>query len=76
MKIIVNSRTIFRFPTALVLNRLTLGFIRRQLRKNGVNLTKKQILALIKELKLYRKKYKNWNLIEAIDDGESLIINI
>ena len=55
-----NNRTVFLFPTRFILNNFTAGIIRRKLKKDGINLTKKQILPIIKEIKRYKKRNSNW----------------
>lgn len=78
MRITVNHRTIFLFPTRLVVNRLTTGFIRRKLEKQGISLTRKQALLFVKELRRYKKHHPEWNLIEVEDKdgGESVTIKV
>ena len=77
MKITVNDHTVFRFPTGLILNRLTAGIIRGQLGKRGLRLARKQTLLFIKELKKYKKRHPDWNLVETTEkDGDSVIIKI
>ena len=77
MKITVNSRTYFRFPTALIINRFTAGIIRRKLKKEGITLPLKQTLLLIKELKRYKKNHTEWNLVEIEDqNGNTVQIKI
>lgn len=65
MKITVNTRTVFRFPTCLTLNRLTAWIIRRKLKKEGIQLTGKQTARMLKELKRYKKNHADWNLVEV-----------
>ena len=77
MKVTVNGKTVFMFPTRLAINRLTAGFIRRKLRKEGVKLSRKQTVRMIKTLHKYRKKNPEWNLVEATEtDGDSIIVRI
>lgn len=64
MKITVNTRTVFLFPTALIFDCFTAGIIRRKLKKGKIRLTTKQIKLFIKEFKRYRKKHTDWNLVE------------
>ena len=66
-----------RFPTGLVLNRLTAGTVRRKLEEEGIHLTRKQIVLLIRELKLYKKRHRNWNLVEVQEsNGGSVVVKI
>ena len=46
------TKLTLHFPTALVLNRLTAGIVRKSLKKQGVRLTRKQTVLFIKELRL------------------------
>ena len=66
-----------RFPTGLILNRLTAGIVRKELEKEGILLTRKQTILFIKELKRYKKKHRDWNLVEVEgSDEDSVIIKI
>ncbi len=65
MKITINTRTVFLFPTGLIANRFTAGMIRRKLKKAGVSLTRKQTSLFIKEIRQYKKKYADRNLAEV-----------
>ena len=66
-----------RFPTGLVLNRFTAGIVRKQLKKEGIHLTRKQTVLFIKELKKYRRQHRDWNLVEVSEnDTNSIIIKI
>ena len=80
MKISINSgdtRLVFRFPTGLVLNRLTAGIVCRRLKKEGVHLTRKQTVLFIKELKRYKRTHHDWNLVEIEgNDEDSIIVKI
>ena len=77
MKVTINNKTVFMFPTRLVINRLTAGFIRRKLREEGVNLSRKQTVRMIKTLHKYRRKHPEWNLVEITEtDGDSIIVRI
>ena len=80
MKISIKSdklKMVFRFPTGLVLNRLTAGIACRKLKKEGFHLTRKQTVLLIKELKRYKKTHRDWNLVEITEsDTNSVIIKI
>jgi hypothetical protein len=62
------------FPTGLILNRLTAGFVRKQLKKEGVHLTRKQTVLFIKELKKYRRQHRDWNLVEVEENGKNSVI--
>lgn len=72
-----NTKLAFRFPTGLVLNRLTAGIACRKLKKEGFHLTRKQTVLLIKELKRYKKAHRDWNLVEVEGrDKGSVVIKI
>jgi replication-associated recombination protein RarA len=68
------TKLTLRFPTALVLNRLTAGIVRKSLKKQGVRLTRKQTVLFIKELKKYKKTHRDWNLVEVEEDGKNSVI--
>ena len=77
MKISIHSgdtKLVFRFPTGLVLNRLTAGIACRKLKKEGFHLTRKQTVLLIKELKRYKKTHRDWNLVEITENGTNSVI--
>ena len=66
-----------RFPTGLILNRCTAGMVRKELEKEGIHLSRKQTVLFIKELKRYKKKHRDWNLVEISEnDTNSVIIKI
>lgn len=77
MRVTVNDKTVFCFPTNLIVNRFFAGMIRRRLRKEGVKLTRKQTVKMIKALRKYKKRNPNWNLVEVTEsDGEHVIVRI
>ena len=80
MKISIKSddlKLTLRLPTGLILNRLTAGIVCRKLKKEGIHLTRKQTVLFIKELKKYKKKHRDWNLVEISEnDTNSVIIKI
>ncbi len=65
----------FRLPLGLAFNRMTAGFIARRAQKEGTNISKKQLRALIKEVKAYKKSHKSWKLVE-IDSGDGVHMEI
>lgn len=69
-----DSKIVLRFPTGLILNRLTAGFVCRKLKKEGINLTRKQTVLFIKELKRYKKRHRDWNLVEVQESGGGNVI--
>ena len=80
MKISIKSddlKLTLRLPTGLILNRLTAGIVCRKLKKEGIHLTRKQTVLFIKELKRYKKKHRDWNLVELEgSDEDSVIVKI
>ena len=75
MKITVNNRTAVLAPTGLVINRLTAHIFLRRLKKEGVHMTRKQLLLCLKEFKRYKKEHPEWNLIEVCSkDGNTVNI--
>ena len=77
MKITINTRTVFLFPTGLIANRFTAGIIRRKLKKEGVRLTRKQTSIFIKEIRRYKKNYADWNLVEVdCKNGDKIRVKI
>ena len=77
MRITVNDRTVFRFPTCLIINTLTAGIIRRKLKKYKLILTRKQTMRFIKELKRYKKSHSDWYLVEASEkNGDTVRVKI
>ena len=73
MKITINNRTVFRFPTGLVVNRFTASIVRRRLKKEGIHVTGKQFLLCWKECKRYKKEHPDWNLIEVFSKDGNLV---
>lgn len=73
MRIKINSHTVFLFPTGVIANRFTAGIISMMLEKEGVHLTKRQIKLFIKEIKRFKNKHPEWNLIEICDDDKDTI---
>lgn len=64
-----------RIPTGLALNRVTAGFLSKVCQKNGADISKEQLRALIKVLKDYKKRHPDWKLLEVDDaDGEQVEI--
>ena len=77
MKISVKSRTVLCLPTSFVINRFSAGIIRRMLQNKGIHLTKKQTVALVKEIKKYKKRHPDWNLVEVThSDGSKITVKI
>ena len=59
----------------MAFNRLTAGAIARRCQKEGTNISKEQLRALIKEVKAYKKSHKSWKLVE-IDSGDGVHMEI
>ena len=58
-----------RFPTPLALKILS--------KKGGVSLTRKQAVLFAGELRKFKKRHKDWKLVEVISaDGESVEITL
>ncbi len=81
MKIIVKTdehkNISLRFPTGLLLNNITAIFIHRAMKKKGINLKFGHLRALMKALKRYKRKHKNWNLVEvSSSDGDYVLVKI
>ena len=77
MKITINTRTVFLFPTGLIANRFTAGIIRRKLKKEGVRLTRKQTSIFIKEIRRHKKNHADWNLVEVdCKNGDKIRVKI
>ena len=69
-----NTKFTLCLPTSLALNRCTAGMVRRELEKEGIHLTRKQTVLLIKELKRYKKTHRDWNLVEVTESGTNSVI--
>ncbi|MBP3569268.1 MAG: hypothetical protein J6K04_08910 [Lachnospiraceae bacterium] len=79
MRVIVQENTgehhDIRIPTGLALNRATIGIISKVCEKNGVNISKKQLLVLLKALRDYKRDHPHWKLVEVEEaDGEHVEI--
>ena len=77
MKITINDRRSFRFPTGLVFNYFTAGILCRKLKKCGLHLTRKQIVVCIREINRYKKSHAEWSIVEFEGkDGDCVKIKI
>lgn len=77
MKITIENHTAFCAPSGLVLNRVTLGMLRRRLKKESVHISQKQLLLCAKEIKRYKKDHSDWNLVEVFTkEGKAIKIKI
>ena len=64
-------------PSGLVLTRFVAGFAPKYLKEYGLNITKEQAIAFIKELNRYRRKHPEWVLVEVeSSDGEYVKVKL
>jgi len=64
-------------PTGLALNRITACILPAALKRRGLMLTRRQLLAILRALRECRKRNSGWKLIEAeTADGEHVEITI
>lgn len=65
------------FPSGLVLNSISASFLPKYLEEQGVHITRAQALMFIKELNRFRKRHKDWTLVEVQDaDGDIVEIRL
>ena len=66
-----------RLPSGLLLNRFSAAFLPKLLAQNGLSITKEQARALVKELNRYRRRHRDWKLVEVQSvKGEYIQIKI
>lgn len=69
MRIIVKSKERpnirLLLPSCLMLNRFCAGWAAKGMESNGMPITKAQAVKLIRELNRYRKKHRDWVLVEV-----------
>lgn len=69
MKIVVKSddgpNIWLPIPSGLILNRFAAGVAPKYLKEYGIDITKEQAVAFIKELNRYRRKHPEWVLVEV-----------
>lgn len=64
-------------PTGLVLNRLTAGVLANGASKQGVSLTRAQLIALICALRECRRRHTDWKIVEVESaDGKRVEITL
>lgn len=64
-------------PTWLFANRVGANLVAKKLQEQGIHLDKKQALALVKYINAYRKKHKDWVLVEVESaDGSCVTIKV
>lgn len=52
-------------PTGLVLNDLTAGLVPKIMEQNGMTITTKQARKLIRAMKKYKRRHRDWTLVEV-----------
>lgn len=69
MKIIVRSPGYkcinLHFPSGLGLNPASAMFLPRIMKKNGINITRKQALTIVRAINRYRRSNPSWKFIEV-----------
>lgn len=66
-----------RIPSRLVLNSLTAGIAPRYLQEQGIRISKAQALAFIREINRFRKRHRDWKLVEVLAaDGDRVEIRL
>lgn len=79
MRIIVKGETNFKFvfPTGLILNRVTAMLVPYIAHEDDITLTRAQAIAMVKAINYYRRRHKDWKLIEVHDaNGEYVEIKL
>lgn len=61
------------FPTGIMCNSVMAGFLPKMLKQNGVTITRKQAVAMVKALNDYRHSHRDWNLVEVESSGGEYI---
>ncbi len=73
MRIIVKSKERpnirLLLPSCLILNRFCAGWAAKGMERNGMPITKAQAVKLIRELNRYRRKHRDWVLVEVRSAG-------
>lgn len=80
MRIIVRDKDThlnLPIPTRLVVNGLTAGVLCRVLEKQGVSVTRKQLMVFVNELHRFRRRHPKWTLVEVEGhEGEQVKIQL
>lgn len=80
MRIVVkdkDSHINLPIPTRLVVNGLTAGILCRILEKQGISVTRKQLMVFVKELHRFRRRHPKWTLVEVEGhEGEQVKITL
>lgn len=69
MRIVVKSKEgpniWLPIPSCLILNRFAAGWVAKGLEDQGMHITKQQAEIFIKELNRYRRKHRDWVMVEV-----------
>ncbi len=80
MRIVVKDKDFhlnLPIPTRLVVNGLTAGILCRVLEKQGVTVTRAQLMVFVKELHRFRRRHPRWTLVEVEGhEGEQVKITL
>ncbi len=64
-------------PSALILNSFAASFLPRFLKSEGVNITSRQARHMVKSLKKFKRRHKDWTLVEVQEkDGDRIKIKL
>ena len=64
-------------PSGLILNSFVARLAPKYLKDQGIDVTKEQAVAFVKELNRYRRKHRNWVLVEVESaDGDHVKIKL
>lgn len=74
MRISVNSWPVFVFPSWLLINNFTLGFVRREFKKQGIVLTWDQTAYFVREFRKSKKRHPDWVFLELQKNGKKFSI--
>ena len=69
MRMFVNSWPVLIFPSRLIINNFTLGFVRREFKKEGIILTRQQTARFVREFRKSKKRHPDWVLAEFEKNG-------
>ena len=81
MKIVIREKGKLSFgfwlPSGLALNPMAALMVPAHLQKCGVQLTRRQAAAFIRALNRYRRRHRDWKLVEVQEaDGSRVVIKI
>lgn len=80
MRIVVkdkDSHLNLPIPTRLVVNGLTAAVLCRVLEKQGISVTRQQLMVFVHELHRFRRRHPRWTLVEVEGhDGEYVKIQL